>query len=204
VDRGLTPTRIEKRTDGNPVFSVTDPEGNAIMFVQYVAGSEQFKLRGKYNDDKRVSNHIYHVGMRIMNRDAAMPFYAEKLGLDKGRFVPGGRGEFVELSARGVDLETKDPPLADTPATHDQYVREQYGSIYHVSFEVPDIQAAKTFVQERGKFSDARVAPHIGHNRHWLLNIFDPDGTRTELMEPTLQPEPPSQPQTQAQPPTHP
>lgn len=24
----------------------------------------------------------------------------------------------------------------------------------------------------------------IGRNRRWQLNLFDPDGTRTELMEP--------------------
>jgi hypothetical protein len=30
---------------------------------------------------------------------------------------------------------------------------------------------------------------HIGRNRKWQLNLFDPDGTRAELMEPRTQPQ---------------
>jgi lactoylglutathione lyase len=192
VARGLNPTPIEKRNDGNLVFSVKDPDENTLTFVQYMSGSLQEKARGKYNLDSRVSVHIYHVGMRIKDRQVSMEFYRDKLGFDQGRNLPGGRGEYLEPSTNAVDLETKEPNLPDTPATHEQYEREQYGSSEHVCLEVPDIQAAKRLVQERGKFSDKRVAPHIGHNRHWLLNIFDPDGTRTEIMEPTLQPVPPA------------
>jgi len=28
-----------------------------------------------------------------------------------------------------------------------------------------------------------RDKPTVGRNRHWLLSLFDPDGSRTELME---------------------
>jgi catechol 2,3-dioxygenase-like lactoylglutathione lyase family enzyme len=187
-DRGLTPTKIEKRADGNPIFSIKDLQGTTISFLQYADGSKQAALRGKYSDNVQVSRHIMHVGIRSVDRQADTAFFQDKLGLDQGRYLPGRHDEFLEPSARAVDLETKDPPIPDTSATHDQYVREQYGSIFHIGLEVPDIQAAKTFLQTRGHFSDARVAPHIGHNRHWLMNIFDPDGTRTEPMEPTLQP----------------
>ncbi len=47
-------------------------------------------------------------------------------------------------------------------------------------------------VENGGVMISSRKSQRIGlgHNRHWLLNIFDPDGSRTEIMEPTLQPQP--------------
>jgi hypothetical protein len=46
---------------------------------------------------------------------------------------------------------------------------------------------ARDLVQQRGGYDDLRVRAHVGNNRHWLLHIFDPDGSRSELMEPTVQ-----------------
>ncbi len=186
--RGLNPSEVEKSPDGNESFHITDPNGARLEFVQYLAGSLQSGARGKFLDDKRISTHIYHVGIFVQDREASSAFYRDKLGFDQGRFLPGGRGEFLELSSRGVDLETKDPPIPDAPESHPQYIREQWGSVQHVCLEVSEIQAAKQTAQQRGHYDDKRVAPHIGNNRHWLMNIFDPDGTRTELMEPNLQP----------------
>ncbi len=186
--RGLNPSAVGKTLEGNESFYITDPNGARLEFVHYLPGALQAGARGKFLDDQRISTHIYHVGIFVQDREASAAFYRDKLGFDQGRFIPGDRGEFLELSSRGVDLETKDPPIQNVPGTHAQYVREQWGSVQHVCLEVPDILAARKIAQERGRYDDKRVAPHIGNNRHWLMNIFDPDGTRTELMEPTLQP----------------
>lgn len=185
VAQGLNPSAITQRADGNPVFSLRDPEGNQVQFIQYVPGSRQEQLRSKLDDSPRVSKEIYHAGLWETNRQAATDFYT-KLGLLRGRTLPGASGEYLELGAHAIDLETKNPPIPDTPATHARYMREQYGSMYHVCVAVPDIQAAKRFVESRGHLSDAQVAVHIGHNRHWMMNTFDPDGSRTEIMEPFI------------------
>jgi catechol 2,3-dioxygenase-like lactoylglutathione lyase family enzyme len=182
VERGLKPGRIEKGPDGNPVFRVMDPEGNALDFLQYVPGSQQGRAFGKFLSDTRISGEISHVGIMMKDRAKGRPFY-EKLGFENARMIPGGTGEFVELPSSDQNLETKDPPLdPNNPATHAQYVREVYGAVYHVSLWVPDIRVARDTLQKRGGYSDVRVEATVGHNRHWLIHLFDPDGSRTEIM----------------------
>jgi lactoylglutathione lyase len=182
VERGVQPGDIVKGTDGNRVFRVVDPQGNAVDFLQYVPGSQQTLARGKFLSDSRITTHILHVGIMMKDRDAGMPFY-QKLGLDKLRSIPGGRGDYVELPSSDRNLETKDPPLdPNNPATHDQYEREVYGAVYHVGLEVPDIRVARDTLQKRGGYSDVRVRATVGNNRHWLIHLFDPDGSRSEIM----------------------
>ncbi|HKV79916.1 MAG TPA: VOC family protein [Candidatus Sulfotelmatobacter sp.] len=182
LERGVKIGDITKGPDGNPVFRVIDPEGNALDFIQYVSGSQEGRAFGKFLNDSRISGEISHVGVMMKDRTTGMPFY-QKLGLDKLRSIPGGRGEYVELPSSDSNLETKDPPLdRNNPATHDQYEHEVYGAVYHVSLWVPDIRVTRDTVQKRGGYSDVRVRAAVGHNRHWLIHLFDPDGTRTEIM----------------------
>jgi catechol 2,3-dioxygenase-like lactoylglutathione lyase family enzyme len=193
TQRGLSPGRIAKGPDGNPVFRVKDPEGNNLDFLQYVSGSKQTVARGKFLNHERLSTHILHVGIMIKDRASAIPFYQDKLGFEMGRTVPGGKREYVELPASDRNLETKDPPLdPNNAATKDQYTREVYGAVYHVSLEVPDARVARDLLQKRGRYSDVRVRATVGNNRHWLIHVFDPDGTRAEIMETAVQTELPA------------
>jgi catechol 2,3-dioxygenase-like lactoylglutathione lyase family enzyme len=184
--RGLNPTKIQKGPDGNPVFRVVSPEGNNLDFLQYVPESQEGRARGKLLSPNRVSTHIWHAG--IMTKDAAVsgPFYRQKLGFTNLRF--GTRGEYIETPARDSNTETK-PPLADTPETHKQYEWEQWGAVNHIALEVPDMRVARDTVQKRGGYSDLRVRAHVGNNRHWLMFLFDPAGTRMEFMETPVQTE---------------
>jgi lactoylglutathione lyase len=186
AERGLNPSRIEKGPDGNPVFRIVDPEGNNLDFLQYVSGSEQTKARGKFLGPDRISTHLLHAGFMVKDRAMVTPFYYEKLGFPRGR-LPGTRGDYFETSNGDKNTETKYPPLEDTPATHEKYVREQYGAVQHLSLEVADIRTVRDVVQKRGKYTDLQVRAHVGNNRHWLVHIFDPDGTRTEIMEEAVQ-----------------
>jgi hypothetical protein len=61
-----------------------------------------------------------------------------------------------------------------------------------MALEVPDMRVARDLVQERGGFTDLQVRAHVGNNRHWLMHIFDPDGSRTEVMETAVQSELPA------------
>jgi lactoylglutathione lyase len=184
--RGLKPSNIQNGQDGNPVFRVISPEGANLDFLQYAEGSEQSKARGKFLSPDRISTHLWHVG--VMTRDSAVsgPFYREKLGFLNLRF--GTRGEYLETPARDANTETK-PPLSDTPATHVQFESEQWGAVNHIGIEVADMRAARDLLQKRGGFDDLRVRAHVGNNRHWLMFLFDPAGTRTEIMETAIQQE---------------
>jgi hypothetical protein len=46
---------------------------------------------------------------------------------------------------------------------------------------VPDVQAGYKSVTERGYKAEP---PKIGRDGKWQLNLYDPDLTRAELMEP--------------------
>jgi catechol 2,3-dioxygenase-like lactoylglutathione lyase family enzyme len=193
TERGLNPSPITTGPDGNPVFRVKDPGGNNLDFLQYVPGSKQSLARGKFLSPDRISTLIWHVGIMSKDRGSATPFYRDKLGFENGRNVPGRRNEYVELPSSDRNLETKDPPLdPNNPATKDQYTREVYGAVYHVSLEVPDARVARDLLQQRGKYDDVRVRATVGNNRHWLIHMFDPDGTRAEIMETGLQTELPA------------
>ena len=62
-----------------------------------------------------------------------------------------------------------------------------YGAVYHAGLEITDARVARDLVQKRGQYTDVRVRATVGNNRHWLIHLFDPDGTRSELMETAVQ-----------------
>src|SRR5262249_18414293 len=132
ASRGLNPSTIAKGPDGNPVFRIVDPDGANLDFLQYVDGSQQRTVRGKFLGPDRVSTHLLHAGFMVKDRSKVAAFYYEKLGFPQGK-LPGTRGDYFETSSGDKNTETKYPVLEDTPATHDQYVREQYGAVQHFS-----------------------------------------------------------------------
>src|SRR6185503_20152150 len=186
TERGLTPSPITTGPDGNPVFRVLGPSGAKLDFIEYVPGSQQGQLRGKLLDPKRISTHLWHVGIYTEDRAASAPFYGEKLGLPRGRDV--GRGEYIETPNSDSNTETKFPKLdPNNPATRAQFDRESMGAVEHMALEVTDMKATRDLVQDRGKYTDLWVRAHVGNNRHWLMHLFDPDGSRSEVVETALQ-----------------
>jgi catechol 2,3-dioxygenase-like lactoylglutathione lyase family enzyme len=188
ASRGLSPTPITKGPDGNPVFRIIGPDNATLDFVQYVAGSQQTLARGKFLDPRRLSTHLWHVGLYTKDRASVAPFYQDKLGFTGGRDLPGGRGEYIETPSSDRNLETKFPPLdPNNAATRAQYEREVMGAVQHFAIEVTDMRKARDLAQERGGLTDLQVRAHVGNNRHWLMHLFDQDGSRTEVMETAVQ-----------------
>ena len=184
--RGLNPTPIARGSDGNPVFRVIGPDGATLDFLEYVAGSQQVLARGKWLDARRLSTHLWHVGIYTKDRQSVTPFYQDKLGFVRGRDLP--RGEYIETPNSDRNVETKFPPLdPNNAATRAQYDREVMGAVQHMALEVSDMKAFRDAAQERGGFTDLQVRAHVGNNRHWLVHLFDPDGSRTEVMETAVQ-----------------
>jgi len=186
--RGLNPTAIGRGADGNPVFRIVGPDEAALDFIQYAPGSKQTLARGQFLDPRRISTHLQHVGIYTKNRDSVVPFYQDKLGFARGRDVPGTRGDYIETPSSDRNLETKFPPLdPNNPSTRARYEREVMGAVQHVGLEVADMRVARDTVQERGNLTDLQVRAHVGNNRHWLMHLFDPDGSRTEVVETAVQ-----------------
>ena len=183
VERGLNPGPITKGGDGNPVFRVIGPSNAQLDFIQIVPGSQQALARGKFLDDRRLATRIGHVGIYTQDRAVAGPFY-QKLGLVGGK-VPG-RGESIDTPSSDRNIETKYPPLVDTPETHERFVRETMGATQHLGLDTDDMRATRDLARSRG-LTDLQVRVALGNNRRWLMHLFDPDGSRTEFTESRVQ-----------------
>jgi catechol 2,3-dioxygenase-like lactoylglutathione lyase family enzyme len=178
--RGATPGDAAVDADAGGIrIQVTDPDGHAIQFVDLNAGG-----RGRAaTPDRRISRRILHTGWTIRDSAAADRFYKDILGFSEtwrgGR--PEGTTSWINMRVPdGTDyLEYMLYPAAPPD-------RRQLGSAHHVALLVTDIQQALETVRARTKPGDRnhRANPSIGVNNRWQLNLFDPDGTRVEFMEP--------------------
>jgi catechol 2,3-dioxygenase-like lactoylglutathione lyase family enzyme len=178
---GLGTATSELRTgvDGSRWFSARDPEGNALQFVQ--AGAFRSKL-----SRSAISGRIIHVGYLVHNREAEDRFYRSILGFRPYWFgamkenavdwvsqqVPNGR-DWLEYMMVG--------PGSTVPA--DRVDARELGVLNHVSLGVPNMEAAVTRLYAEKRLSERHDGPSMGRDGKWQANLYDPDGTRVELME---------------------
>lgn len=164
---------------GGRYIETADPDGHPVRFVQM-----DRKLSGTIGaGERRISRRILHAGLTVKDPVAADRFYKDTLGFAEtwrgGR--PEGTTSWINMRVPdGTDyLEYMLYPVA--PPT-----RQQLGSAHHVALLVTDIQQALETVRARTQPGDRnhRATPNIGVNNRWQLNVFDPDGTRIEFMEP--------------------
>jgi catechol 2,3-dioxygenase-like lactoylglutathione lyase family enzyme len=184
--RGLNPTALEIRPDGTRATTLTDPDNHRIAFVEYAPNSQQARARGKHLGARRVSAKPWHTGVSVANESRAREFYEQALGFveiwrggPEGQptawvnvRMPGPRGDYIEYM------------LHNGPLT-----RDRLSSMHHICLQVPDIQAGHKHVLAAGIADTDTHKPRIGRIRRWLINLFDPDGTRSELMEPVTVPQ---------------
>jgi len=158
---------------------VTDPEGHTIEFVH----ENEISSEGGSRSGNELSSRLLHAGVTVRNEAGANAFYHDVLGMTeiwRGGFDYPAKTNWVNLRLPdGADyLEYM---LRDAPST-----RRQLGVDHHICLVVPDIQVAWEQVRTRTPAADrAKLAPpQIGKNDKWQINLYDPDGTRVELMEP--------------------
>jgi len=183
ASRGVkVPDKVPKGRIGNLNFNIFDPEGHQIEIVQYMPDSWTVREKGKFMGDTRISTHLKHVGVIVTNLDASLKFYQDILGCQEtwrgsrntnqlswvNMKVPDGT-DYVELM-----LNTELPPP------------DKRGVAQHMSLEVADDEKAKASLEARPAFTDYShpLLIQIGVNRKRQMNLYDPDGTRVELMEP--------------------
>jgi catechol 2,3-dioxygenase-like lactoylglutathione lyase family enzyme len=163
---------------GGTRIDVADPDGHPLVFVEHKEANEI-----PASADRRISRRILHAGLTVKDAAAADTFYKDALGFSEtwrgGR--PEGAINWINMRVPdGTDyLEYMLFPAAPPD-------RRQLGSAHHVALLVQDIQQALETVRARTRPDDPnhRATPQIGVNRRWQLNVFDPDGTRVEFMEP--------------------
>jgi len=117
------------------------------------------------------------VGVTVRDRAAADRFYKDILGFQSIWYggMTDDRVDWVDMRVPdGTDwleymLNARDP----SPRT--------LGVMHHFSLGVPDIHAAFKEAVGRGYKAEE---PKIGRDGKWQLNLYDPNYTRAELMEP--------------------
>ncbi len=176
ASRGL-PSRTSDSCQPGSIL-VADPDGHPIELVQ---GQWPPRVATR-TSERALSNRMLHAGLTIRDEQAANKFYRETLGFSE--IWRGGRPEGV---TQWVNMRVPDGTdyleymfISDTPD------RRRRGSLHHMALLVTDMQAAWEEVARRTpEAARAQLsAPQVGVNGRWQLNLFDPDGTRTELMEP--------------------
>lgn len=176
------PPQVNRNRIGNRSFNVKDPDGHTLEFTEYLPGGASMREKGKFAGPERISDRMAHFGIIVTSLDPAMHFYRDILGFREtwrgsstGKVlswvnvaVPEG-DDYIEFMLYAV-------PLDET----------KRGSAHHICLFVPDIEKSKAILQQRAaKTGYSRpLEIRTGTNRKHQLNLFDPDGTRVELMEP--------------------
>jgi len=175
---------------GGRALSLTDPDGHAVLLLETAPLPAPAPASAAGN---ALSRRILHAGLTVKDAAAADKFYKDALGFSE--IWRGGRTEGVTswINMRvpdGTDyLEYMLPAPSERPRVEGQSSpsnRRQLGIDHHIALLVPDIQEALERVRARTSPDDPnhRANPQIGRNNRWQLNLYDPDGTRVELMEP--------------------
>ena len=177
---------VGKGQIGNKNFNVKDPDGHIIEIVEYQPDSWTRKAKGKFMPDTRISDHIMHVGVLVGDLDTSAKFYGDILG-------------FTEFW-RGSGSTNGSPKMLSwvnmRPAEAQDYLElmlykklpepNARGTKNHVCLMVPDADKALAELKTRAaKVGYTReIAIQTGVNRKRQINLYDPDGTRIEVMEP--------------------
>jgi catechol 2,3-dioxygenase-like lactoylglutathione lyase family enzyme len=175
------PKQLQREFDGTLWFVVLDPEGNKVQFVQ-----PDRSLMRTVNAPNAIGHHIIHVGILVHDRATEDKFYKDLLG-----FRPYWFGGMTDAKLDWVSQQVPDGhdwleymldggPGTGIPANMTQ---QHLGVLNHLSIgevSVPDaykvLEASKRL---EGRHDDA---PKIGKDGKYQFNMYDPDGTRLELM----------------------
>lgn len=172
------PDKLKPGLDGNISFMIKDPDGHNVEFVEYKPGSLHSRNFGKFLPDTRISQRMIHVGVTVQDRAASDHLYKEILG-----FKETWHGGMKDEQTDWIDMRVPDGTdwLEYTMNVHNPTPRT-LGVMHHLALGVPSVEEGYKTVLSRGL--TPQKGPQIGRDGKWQLNLYDPNLTRAELMEP--------------------
>ncbi len=177
------PAQAHKARIGNLGFNITDPEGHTLEMVQYMPDSWTAAAYGKFMSDKQISKHMMHVGIIVTHLDSELRFYEDVLGFQE---IWRGSHSGDQLSWVNVKVPDGDD-YVEFMLYKEAPPPTKRGTAHHIALEVPEINAAVAKLKATSYYQDVykrEIEIHVGVNQKRQANLFDPDGTREELMEP--------------------
>jgi len=174
------PAKVTRGSDGSRWFFVDDPEGNKIQFVQPPANAH-------VDAPNAISHHLIHFGFLIHNREKEDTFYRDLLG-----FRPYWYGGMQDNKVDWVSQQVPDGhdwieymvsggPSSGIPESMSE---RTLGVLNHIALGEQSVDEAFKTLKDSGRLVDVRAdnAPKIGRDGKGQLNLYDPDGTRVEMM----------------------
>jgi catechol 2,3-dioxygenase-like lactoylglutathione lyase family enzyme len=180
ASRGVkVPDTLKLGLDGNISMMIKDPDGHNVELVEYRPGSLHTKNFGKFLPPSRISERIIHVGVTVEDRAAADAFYKDILGFRE--MWHGGKNDDV---TDWIDMRVPEGTdwLEYMLNVHNPSPKTR-GVMNHLALGVPSVEHATKTLADRG-MDLQNQKPKIGRDGKWQLNLYDPNFTRAELMEP--------------------
>lgn len=178
------PDKVGKGQIRNLNFNITDPDHHTVEIVEYAPDGWTMQNKGKFMPDTRISDHMSHVGVVVGSLDSSLKFYHGILGFQE--FWRGAAGSGKSLS--WVNLRVPNGTDYLEMMLYRTYPGpEQIGTKNHLCLVVPNVEKAIATLEARPAYKNyaRELKVQIGVNRKRQVNLYDPDGTRIELMEPT-------------------
>jgi len=168
---GVKCSQVIAGNSGFKFVETSDPEGHRVLFIssRNIVASQL---------DYPGDSHLIHAGFVVHDRAAMDHFYKDILG-----FHVYWYGGMKDNETNWVDMQVPDGTdwveyMLNVPANPDKHT---LGVMNHIALGVSDIHAAQQQLMKNGWKKNEK--PQIGRDGKWQLNLYDPDGTRVELME---------------------
>jgi rhamnogalacturonyl hydrolase YesR/catechol 2,3-dioxygenase-like lactoylglutathione lyase family enzyme len=177
----VKPDNGAKTRAGDYAFEIKDPDGTLIEFVQSLPSGLEAQSAGKFMPASRIASAIYHVGFLVGDSEKSIAFYNDILGFNE---TWRGASDPSELS--WINMQVPDgSDYIELMLYHK--LPTTFGGKNHISLAVPNVEKAIAELEARSAYKSygKPFDPHTGKNGKRQVNLYDPDGTRVELMETT-------------------
>ncbi len=169
--KGVAADKIMMWPDGTKYFETQDPEGNKLVFVEQ-------KKNAAPESAGAISKKMLHAGFVVKDLKAERHFYEDILG-----FRLYWRGGFKDDGTDWYEIQVPDGDnwiefMLNIPVTADH---KELGVQNHFSLGVEKVKATAEELRARG--AKEFDGPEVGRDGKDSIDIYDPDGTRVELME---------------------
>jgi catechol 2,3-dioxygenase-like lactoylglutathione lyase family enzyme len=177
-----TPAKVEKGADGSRWFTVLDPEGNKVEFVQPP------RLPKAIEAPNAIGHRIIHAGFMVHSRAVEDTFYRDLLGFRPYWFGGMEQDKLDWVSQQAPDgndwleyMLTSGPSGSGIPATMS---KRQLGVLDHLSIGEVSVDAAYKILKDGNRLAGVANDGHtqMGKDGKGQFNLYDPDGVRLELM----------------------
>jgi lactoylglutathione lyase len=169
------PPSVSKNMLGNTSFSVVDPDGHPMEWVQYEPDSMTGQTQGQAMPDTRIGGSVHHLGVSILNPTASDAFYEMALG-----FLPSSTADKQAAEDPNATVRIEYGVTHSAPTKDFAVVRD------HLCVRVADTMAAVRALMARD--STIPVEHHVLDGFTVRANVYDPDGSRIEMADSVLLP----------------